>query len=129
MFAYCGLDCKKCPIFVATSNNDEATRQTLADEFSKAFKSEDLADILDKIHRNTRTLGNLRPEDMNCKGCRSESNVYIGCMSCRIRECCLKNSLPTCASCEEYETCNLLKCFYSISAFQQQAKDNLERIV
>ncbi len=108
----CGLNCDECPVFIATVRNDDKLRQKTAEEWSKLY-----APFLGK---------ELRPEDINCRGCRSEGSLFIGCMTCQIRECCRERKLPTCASCNEYETCETLSGFFSYH--HQQAKVNLDRV-
>ena len=47
----CGLNCKECPVFIGTVNNDDKLRQKTAEEWSKLY-----AEYLGK---------DLNPEDMN----------------------------------------------------------------
>jgi hypothetical protein len=116
--AYCGLDCKKCPAFIATANDDDALRQKTAKDWSSLY-----AEILAHVG----IVGSLKPEDINCRGCRSDADHFIGCMKCLIRECSQGRRFGTCASCNEYETCELLKGFYSMPP-HQYAKGKLDRI-
>jgi len=30
LMAYCGLDCRECPVFIATENDDDDARQKVA---------------------------------------------------------------------------------------------------
>lgn len=110
---YCGLNCAECPVFIATATNDEELRRKTADEWSGLY-----AEFIGKDR--------LKPEDMNCSGCRSGVNRYIGCMTCPIRACCREKGLDTCASCDRYETCGILNGFYAYH--HEHAKDNLDRI-
>ena len=116
--AYCGLDCDKCPAFIATANDDDALRQKTAADWSRLYP-EMLAQL--------GIMECLKPGDINCRGCHSKTNHFVGCMKCAIRECSQGRSFKTCASCNEYETCDLLKAFYSMSP-HQYAKDKLDRI-
>ncbi|NPE30966.1 DUF3795 domain-containing protein [Methanococcoides sp. SA1] len=109
----CGLNCEECPVFIATANNDDKLRQKTAEEWSKLY-----AEYLEK---------DLTLKDMNCKGCWSESSVFIGCSNCPIRKCCKGKGFSTCASCDEYETCNMLKGFFSVPN-HQNAESNLDKI-
>ncbi len=115
--AYCGLSCVSCPIFIATANDDDELRRKTAQEWSKIYK-----EIL-----GTLGMDEPKPEDMNCRGCKSESDHFKGCTSCPIRKCCREKSLTTCAGCSDYEACDTLNGFYSIIQ-HRQAKDNLDRI-
>jgi len=113
---YCGLNCEDCPVFVATANNDNGLRQKTARDWSKLYAAQ-LSEYLGK--------NSLSPGDMNCRGCQSESGLFIGCMNCPIRKCSREKEFATCAGCNEYETCGMLNGFFSI---HQNAKDNLDRI-
>ena len=42
--AYCGLNCNKCPVLIATANNDDMLRQKTAKEWSDLY-----AEILNKV--------------------------------------------------------------------------------
>jgi len=111
-FGYCGLNCEECPVYIATANDDDRLRQEIAREWSGLY-----AEYLGK---------ELKPEDMNCRGCHSQSSLFTGCMNCPIRKCCSEKSFVTCAICKEYGTCEMLNGFFSYH--HQQAKDNLDRI-
>ncbi len=115
--AYCGIDCEKCPVLIATSKDDDDLRQKMAREWSTLY-----AEILKSFGINS-----LKPEDMNCRGCRSKRGIFIGCASCSIRKCSQDKGFITCASCDEYVSCDMLKAFYSFK-IHQSAKENLERM-
>lgn len=115
--SYCGLICSKCPIFIATIRNDDALRQKTAREWTDLY-----AGILESVG-----IESLKSEDMNCHGCRSEHGRFFGCEKCAIRPCCQKKNLITCAGCPEYESCDLLKGFYSFD-IHRPAKEKLDRI-
>jgi len=114
LLGYCGLDCEACPVFIATKNNDDELRQKTAKEWSGLY-----ADYLGKDV--------LAKEDINCSGCLSKVDVFIGCTNCPIRNCCREKDIGTCALCPEYPACEMLKGFYTVPA-HQQAKLNLDRI-
>ncbi|MCW4017403.1 MAG: DUF3795 domain-containing protein [Candidatus Bathyarchaeota archaeon] len=105
----CGLNCNECPIFIATSNNDDSLRQKTLVEWSKLY-----ADFLPKP---------LEPSDMNCTGCHSQ-NLFVGCISCSIRKCCGEKNLNNCGDCAEFDSCEMLNGFFSFG--YQKAKENLE---
>ncbi len=110
----CGLNCNDCPVFIATENDDDELRQKTAKEWYKLY-----AEYLGK--------NGLKPEDMNCKGCQSESGLFIGCGNCPIRKCCREKKFNTCSSCNEYEKCEMLNGFFTVPS-HQHAKDNLDRM-
>ncbi len=117
IIAYCGINCDKCPVFIATSKNDDDLRQRTAEEWSTVY-----ADILESFG-----IHGLKPGDMNCRGCRSDRGLFIGCASCPIRKCSQDKGFVTCASCDEYGSCNMLNAFYS-NVIHKSAKENLDRI-
>jgi|WetSurMetagenome_2_1015567.scaffolds.fasta_scaffold01295_2 hypothetical protein len=116
-FAFCGTDCEMCPVHIATLKNDDQLRQKTAKEWSALYRE------------NLERFGiqSLNAEDINCFGCRSGLGLFIGCASCSIRKCCDDKGFTTCASCDDFESCNLLDAFYS-SEIHQSAKKNLERM-
>lgn len=115
--AYCGLNCSKCPVLIATIRDDDALRHKTAMEWTDLY-----AVILKSIG-----LDSLKAEDVNCHGCRSEGVIFSACEKCPIRPCCQEKSLVNCAGCREYEACDILKGFYSFDV-HLPAKKNLDRI-
>lgn len=115
--AYCGMICNKCPVFIAAATNDDALRQKTARDWTNRY-----AEIL-----KTVGIESLKPEDINCHGCRSEHCHFFGCEKCAIKPCCLEKNLITCAGCQEYEFCDILKGFYSFD-IHRPAKDRLDKI-
>jgi hypothetical protein len=109
----CGLNCEGCPVFIATANDDDQLRQKTAEEWSGLY-----SEYIGKT---------VKSEDMNCKGCWSESIVFIGCSNCMIRECCHERDIETCACCNEYDKCGMLRGFFSVPD-HRHAKDNLDEI-
>jgi hypothetical protein len=57
--AYCGLDCEKCPAFIATANSDDALRQKTAVKWASLY-----AEILAQVGM----IEALKAGDINCKG-------------------------------------------------------------
>jgi hypothetical protein len=112
--AYCGLNCDKCPLFIATANNDNALREKTFKEWSKIY-----ADHLEGL--------SVTVKDMSCRGCLSDKDLFIAGANCSIRKCCREKKYATCAECVEYQTCQMLNGFYSMPA-HRPAKDNLDRM-
>lgn len=112
-WACCGLKCEECPVFVATLNDDNEVRRATAEEWGRLYS--------DYIGKKELSL-----EDMNCRGCRSDSGPrFVGCENCPIRRCCTGRNLATCADCDEYGTCQMINGFFTTAP---QAKENLDRI-
>jgi hypothetical protein len=116
--AYCGINCAKCPVFIATANNDNELRQKTALEWNGIYRD----------YMKSLGMQGLKQQDMNCRGCRTSESRFLGCMSCQIRKCCRDKELTTCAGCSDFETCDMLLDFYS-NILHLQAKDNLDRIL
>jgi hypothetical protein len=107
MIAYCGLVCSDCPTFLATQNDDDAARRKTADFYAEKFGFK------------------LKPEDINCDGCKSEGGKLIGyCQSCEIRQCCREKNLENCAYCSEQPCENLIK----FHEFSTDAKARFEAL-
>ena len=88
MIAYCGLDCEKCDAYLATIRDDQALREKTAKQWSEWNHVE------------------IRPEDINCEGCRATGKKSVYCdRLCGIRQCAQKKGMETCGACPELETC------------------------
>jgi len=107
MIAYCGIVCTECPAFEATQKNDDAKRKKVTEMWSKQYKM------------------NVKPEDINCDGCKSEGKRLIGyCNICEIRKCGQAKGVENCAYCDEY-ACDKLTKFHAMAP---HAKESLEKI-
>jgi len=109
MIARCGLICSECEAYLATQNDDAAERQRLAEVWSRQFQSE------------------IKPEDINCDGCLTESGRQIGyCAMCEIRKCAQERRVENCAHCDDY-ACETLVAFFGQSS-DSKAKATLDEI-
>ena len=90
LIAYCGYDCRKCPIYIATIENDENMKEKLSRKYSRK--------------------GNiLTVSDISCMGCFNDSNVlYRFCFECKIRKCGISHAFANCGECPQYP-CELFK--------------------
>ncbi len=97
MIAYCGLDCAKCPTFLATQKDDDAAREKTVALYAEKFGMK------------------LQKVDINCEGCLSEGGKHIGyCQVCEIRHCCMNKGLEHCVLCPE-QPCDHLRRFHEFS--------------
>jgi hypothetical protein len=109
MIAYCGLVCSNCPTFLATQKDDNSARKKTADLYTVKFGFD------------------LKPEDINCDGCKSESGKLIGyCQSCNIRRCCREKGLENCALCDDQPCENLIE-FHNFSSDAKASFEALKR--
>jgi hypothetical protein len=96
MIAYCGLDCVRCPAYIATQANDRAALEKVAAEWREAFDP------------------NITADSIICDGCLVADGGRIAgyCSICEIRACARGRKLNTCAPCIEYESCAKLAGFH-----------------
>ena len=96
MIAYCGLDCSKCDAYLATEENNDAKREETAEKWSRMYRHD------------------IKPEQINCGGCRSEGKKFFHCDDCDIRQCCTSRGVAHCAACEDY-ICDTLAGFIKLA--------------
>lgn len=95
--ARCGLDCSKCDAYIATKNNDYELKVKTAKAWNERYKNEN------------RDRNEIKPEDINCKGCLSAGPIYMYCRRCEIRNCALNKNLKNCQDCENYRCEKLIE--------------------
>ena len=95
VLGYCGVECSKCPAYIATINNDNELRRRYATEQSEFYGIEILS------------------ERINCVGCLEDGEHLGYCSMCEIRRCCRDRGLETCAECDEY-VCEELEKVYTV---------------
>jgi hypothetical protein len=97
LLAPCGLDCGKCPAYIATQANDARALARVADEWSKAFNFK------------------LTLEEVICDGCTTESKrKYAYIKTCGVRLCALARGVRTCAHCDDYGCDTLIEFFNNV---------------
>ena len=65
----------------------------------------------------------IRPEDINCQGCRMDGVKTVYCdQLCGIRQCALKRGVTTCGDCPDMEKCQTVGAILSNNA---EALNNL----
>ena len=91
MIGYCGIDCSKCDVYIATINDDDELRAKTAEKWSE-------------LNRVTIT-----PDMLNCVGCRCDGlKTYFCSDMCEIRKCAEAREYDSCCSCGEAPTCKKL---------------------
>ena len=84
MDGYCGIKRSECKALEATQKNDDNLRKMVAEDWSKIFN------------------GEIKPEDINCTGCKSNGVQFAHCGECKIRECAEEKGLENCGFCGEF---------------------------
>jgi len=104
--AFCGLDCKKCEIFLARDN------EKIANELAKKFEG---------------SWENVEPSDFHCGACRSNIDECWT-PDCWIRECCMNTKkVHICSECPDFP-CSKLKDWASKSQRYENALNNLFKL-
>ena len=92
LIACCGLDCGNCDVRKATINNDDELRKKTAKLWAEANNAP------------------IRPEHINCMGCRTVGVKYIFCSDlCPVRKCVSEKGFVTCADCAGIDSCAKLE--------------------
>ena len=91
IISYCGLECTKCPAFIARLEDNDTLRKKTAEEWSKQFRIE------------------ILPESVDCAGCLATGVHGPYCSMCEIRKCGTEKGLANCAHCDDYGCEKLLK--------------------
>lgn len=102
--APCGVDCSKCPAYIATKEADIFEINMIAKKWSNGIK--------------------FKPEEIYCNGCKPKGNHFIWCYNCGIRDCCKEKGYKNCAFCKDY-VCNDLKRYFEKVSL---AKERLDKI-
>ena len=99
--AVCGLYCKACSWYIATTEDPERSKRMAAE------------------------LG-YTEEEGRCYGCRSGNRLPY-CKKCKIFDCASQKGINFCSECEQYP-CAELKEFQSAMPHRIELWDNLDRI-
>ncbi len=96
MIAYCGLNCSTCDAYLATQESDEMKREETAKKWSQMYRAE------------------IKANQINCNGCKSNGAKFFHCNNCDIRKCCLEKGVENCAACKDY-ICETLSGFIKLA--------------
>ncbi len=107
MIAFCGLNCTKCPSYIATQNDDDSARAATAAMYAKNYGLD------------------LKPEEINCDGCHNTNGRLLGyCQACEIRKCGSQKGLENCLVCDE-SPCDKLNEFHKFSPTAKEVFNTL----
>jgi hypothetical protein len=108
IISICGLVCTECGAFQATRDDDDEKRAETAKLWSKEFKSD------------------IKPEDINCSGCLTDSDVLFGySQTCEIRKCGVEREVVNCAYCDDY-SCEKLDKFFQMVPDAKKRLDGIK---
>jgi len=112
MISFCGLTCHKCPIYLATREQDQNKKLQMRIEIARQI--------------NDLYKEKMQAEDVtDCDGCKTEKGrLFSGCKKCEIRKCARDKAIENCAYCSEYP-CEKLEKFF---ATDTEAKARLDAI-
>ena len=108
MVAYCGLVCTACDAFKATQNNDDTSRQKVAEKWTKEYNHP------------------FAVSDINCDGCTGSGKLVSYCNVCPIRKCAVEKSVKSCGLCDEYP-CNGLNEFFKAVPAARKTLDGIKQ--
>ena len=114
MVAFCGLNCRTCPIYLASNETDEAKKNDL--KTSVMYECKEYYGIDYSI------------QDINdCDGCRSlTGRIFSGCSKCPVRECAIERGIENCVFCEEY-TCKKLNELFKVAPEAKKCLDIIHK--
>lgn len=82
--AYCGFDCAKCPVYIASETGDEKLKCELIERFSEENES-------------------IGFEQIECHGCKSDiPSGHRFCSECEFRTCARRRGISSCGECGSY---------------------------
>ena len=106
--AYCGINCRKCPVYRMTRFADRTGRRGLAQWLLRPGSKWKLA------------------PDSWCDGCTAiDARTVPGCRDCVVRCCAMERGVVTCAECERFG-CDRLQQVWSRTVFRD-AEPRLRR--
>jgi hypothetical protein len=113
IISYCGLTCHKCPIYLATREQDAKKKREMRDEIAKK---------INELYKEK-----LKAKDVtDCDGCKTEGRLFPGSKKCKIRKCAIGKAIENCAYCGEYP-CKQLKKFFASDPDAKARLDGIRR--
>lgn len=112
MIAYCGLECTKCPAYLATQANDREALERTAAQWRQMFNAPQIT-----------------ADSVLCDGCLHTGGRLSGyCQTCGIRACARERQVVNCAHCPDY-ACEQLRGFFVHAAEAEQRLDAIRAAV
>ena len=96
MIAFCGLNCKTCPIHVATIETDKTVQLQMRESIAKKC-------------REVYNIQMDAEEITDCDGCKANTGrIFNGCINCEIQKCAAGRNLESCGICPDFP-CEILE--------------------
>lgn len=108
MIAYCGINCKQCPAYIATKTNDNELRRKTAKEWGEIYNT------------------GIKEEDINCLGCKNKLMLFSHCKMCDIRKCGIEMGVETCGHCSCY-SCLKISRLHEALPKEKELLDKIKR--
>lgn len=108
LISCCGLNCATCEARIATLANDDELRKQTAEKWKVMFNAPD-----------------IKPEMINCTGCRTEGAKIGHWGECGIRNCASAKGFATCGACSSLTNCETIK---PVFGFTPEALENLKSV-
>ena len=96
--SYCGVNCEKCKVYVATMADDDNLKAEVAREWSLLYKN------------SFTKEKDFIVSDMICHGCKSDIRFGL-CKLCDIPECNIKHNVENCEDCAQFP-CERIQRFF-----------------
>ena len=112
IISYCGLNCSRCPIYLATTEPDSAKQIRMRIE---------IAELCNSKYGKNYTYADIN----DCMGCLSLSGeIFSGCLQCKVRTCAQFREVKNCAECPDY-ICAILDDIYIIDNTGKKTLDSI----
>lgn len=97
--AYCGLVCDRCPIYLASREENEDKQRNMRIEVAR---------MCNELYQAQYKLEDVT----DCDGCRADTGrLFTGCRKCEIRACAMNRKIEHCGQCGDYACDRLKKMF------------------
>jgi hypothetical protein len=107
VIAHCGLDCDKCPAYIATRSGEWDALERVASEWRELFG-----------------MPGITADDIACDGCLArDGRLWVSCSDCTVRACALARGVVNCGQCPDYVCEKLEAVFDYIESAQVPTKD------
>jgi len=112
--SYCGLECKTCPIYLATIETEPIKQTKMRLE---------IAEDCSRLYGISYKLEDINNRD----GCKANTGrLFSGCSNCEIRKCAIRKNIPNCAYCKDF-ACKELLILFNLDPDAQKRLEEIHR--